>query len=192
MNYFSKYKSIIPNYLTYFRMVIIPVFIACFYVKFWDANLLIAILFSVACITDYFDGYLSRKWNVQSKFGELLDPIADKLLVVTALAMLIHFDSAHIIPCIVIMCREIFISGLREFLAKINISVPVTKLAKYKTGIQMAAIIILLLGADLTIDGKSTHNFAYWLGNFCLWIAAILTVVTGYNYFKATIESNQI
>ncbi len=127
----------LPNILTMSRILIIPILIASFYLEGRLSNWVAAGLFFVAGITDYFDGYLARAYSVQSKLGKFLDPIADKLLVAAAILMLIHFDRAHIVPALAIICREIMVSGLREFLAEIHISVPVSRLAKVKTGFQM-------------------------------------------------------
>jgi cardiolipin synthase len=179
----KDYKKDLPNILTISRIVIIPIFIISFYFG-QDYKILSAVLFIIASITDFLDGYLSRKWGTESKLGALLDPTADKMIVLVALVMLIHFKVAHLLPALLIMCREIFVSGLREYLATKNISVPVTKLAKWKTGIQMAALIILL------IDAGRVNEFFYWAGNVALWIAAGLTVYTGYAYFAAVLRNN--
>lgn len=177
------YKKKLPNILTISRIVIIPIFILSFYIddnyKIWPA-----ILFILASVTDFFDGYLSRKWGSTSKLGTLLDPTADKMIVVTALVMLIHFNAAHLVPALLIMCREIFISGLREYLANNQVNVPVTKLAKWKTGMQMLALVVLL------IDAGGVNNFFHYFGNVTLWIASFLTVYTGYAYFMAAYNAN--
>lgn len=179
----QDYKKNLPNILTISRIVIIPIFVISFYFNN-DYKIFSAILFIIASLSDFFDGYLSRKWGVESKLGALLDPTADKMIVITALVMLIHFNVAHLLPALLIMCREIFISGLREFLAARNVSVPVTRLAKWKTGIQMAALIILL------IDAGRVNEFFYYVGNIALWLAAILTIYTGYAYFAAVYKNN--
>jgi cardiolipin synthase len=181
--FMDDYKKNLPNILTISRIVIIPIFIVSFYLD-QNYKIMPAILFILASVTDFFDGYLSRKWGVTSKLGALLDPTADKMIVVTALVMLIHFNAAHLVPALLIMCREIFISGLREYLANKQIEVPVTKLAKWKTGTQMVALIVLL------IDAGGVNKFFYYFGNTTLWIAAILTIYTGYAYFIAAIRSD--
>lgn len=180
----ATWKKKLPNWLTYGRIVAVPALILVFFIKgdwgFW----LSAGIFALASVTDWLDGILARMWQAQSNVGRFLDPIADKLLVVTALMLLVQSNTdavtrTDIIPAIAIVCREILVSGLREFLAEIRVSVPVSQLAKWKTAAQMAAIFLLLLG----IGGP------YWLhaeilGRVLLWIAGILTLVTGYAYLK--------
>ncbi len=167
----------LPNYLTYFRIVVIPLLILCFYMKGELGLILSSALFLLASITDWLDGYVARLWNVQSNIGRFLDPIADKLLVATALVLLVADGRADVLPAIAIMCREILVSGLREFLAEIRVSVPVSRLAKWKTGVQMAAIFCLLLSSPVAL-----------LGSIMLWLAAILTLVTGYAYLKTGLK----
>ena len=192
----------IPNILTISRIAIIPILIASFYIEAKLYHWVAAGLFLFASVTDFFDGYLARVLKAQSSLGRFLDPIADKLLVATALLMLTHVDGINgleIIPALAILCREILVSGLREFLAEINVSVPVTTLAKFKTAVQMSAIFLLLLGVEgPSIEGveqfTSTH-LTVLLGKILLWVAAILTTFTGYAYLKAglkymTTESN--
>ena len=151
----------IPNFLTTFRIVIIPILILSFYIPGMVANVVAALLFAIAAITDYFDGYFARTMKAQSNFGKCLDPIADKLLVIVAIVMLINFSNKSpwiLIPGLIIICREVLVSGLREFLAEIRVSVPVSKLAKYKTMVQMVAITGLLLG-----EKGSDYTFYYLL-----------------------------
>src|SRR3989338_714906 len=191
----------LPNFLTTLRIIIIPLLILSFYIPGMVANIVSATLFGIAAITDYFDGYFARSMRAQSNFGKCLDPIADKLLVIVAIVMLIRFNPTNpwiLFPGLIIICREVLVSGLREFLAELHVSVPVSKLAKYKTAVQMFAIGGLLLG-----DNGSSYVFYYWLWGFfevdvtfliisaivtfakilfCL--AAVLTVVTGYAYFR--------
>jgi CDP-diacylglycerol--glycerol-3-phosphate 3-phosphatidyltransferase len=176
-------KKDIPNYLTYFRIAVIPALMLVFflpstYVGNWGYYLS-AGLFAVAGITDYLDGYAARLWQAQSNIGRFLDPIADKLLVATALLLMVSAGRADLMPAIAIVCREILVSGLREYLAEIRIGVPVSKLAKFKTAAQMLAIFLLLLGA-----GAPSWLFAEVLGRILLWLAAILTIFTGYAYLK--------
>jgi cardiolipin synthase (CMP-forming) len=168
-------KKNLPNYLTYFRIAVIPLLVLVFP---WSYKLP-ALLFMVASITDWLDGYVARIWQAQSNIGRFLDPIADKLLVATALLLLVQAERADLLPAIAIVCREILVSGLREFLAEIRISVPVSKLAKFKTAAQMGAIFFLLLGA-----GGPPWLHSEILGRALLWIAAILTLFTGYAYLK--------
>lgn len=173
----------LPNILTLSRILVIPILVASFYFPGKMSHWIAAGLFAFASITDFFDGYLARMWKVQSRLGRFLDPIADKLLVVTAILMLVHFDRAHIIPSLAILCREILVSGLREFLAEVNVSVPVSSLSKVKTGVQMLAIFLLILGAEGT--GEEMTNIT---GTAALWLAAVLTVITGYAYLKAGLK----
>lgn len=176
-------KKNLPNYLTYFRIAVIPVLIFAFYLKGEAAYILPTALFIIASITDWLDGYLARVWHAQSKIGRFLDPIADKLLVATVLLLLVGEDRADILPAIAIVCREILVSGLREFLAEIQVSVPVSKLAKFKTAAQMIAITFLLLG-PLTLFGYQVQA----LGDVLLWVAALLTLVTGYAYLRTGLK----
>ncbi len=149
-----SFKKQLPNYLTYLRIAVIPALILVFFLKGDWSYYLSALLFMIAGITDWLDGYVARAFSAQSAIGRFLDPIADKLLVATALLLLVSGERASygegramIIPAIAIVCREILVSGLREFLAEIRVSVPVSRLAKWKTGMQMLAIFLLLLGA---------------------------------------------
>ena len=144
----------------------------------------IAILFVAAAVTDYFDGYLARSRNETSAFGRLLDPIADKLLVASALVVILAkpnmvWSTLTYIPAFIILCREILVSGLREFLREVNVGLPVTRLAKWKTGFQMTALSMMLF-----------HGWWIWsyLGEFLLWIAAALTFITGYQYFQKSVD----
>lgn len=167
------FKKNLPNYLTYFRIAVIPLLVIAFYLKSEWALIFSASLFLLACITDWLDGYVARLWDVQTSIGRFLDPIADKLLVATALILLVADHRADVLPAVAIMCREILVSGLREFLAEIHFNVPVSRLAKWKTGLQMASIFCLLLGSPVAT-----------LGQIMLWAAAILTLITGYAYLK--------
>lgn len=196
------WKKKIPNLLTTLRIVLIPIIIVSFYMPSRITNIIVASLFMLASITDYFDGYLARSLKVQSNFGKCLDPIADKLLVSVSLIMLVNFSEQNpfiLIPSIIIICREIMVSGLREFLATLNVGVPVTRLAKWKTAIQMMAITALLLagrGSEYVyneiMDIVEAEEFVrinfegyiQKLGEICLCISAVLTVITGYIYFK--------
>ena len=152
------------------------------------SNLLAAILFSAAAITDYLDGRLSREMLQLSDFGRMLDPIADKLLVAATLMALLgfgHLPAYGIYPAIVIMLREILVSGLREYLAEIRVGLPVTKLAKWKTGFQMTALGLLLLGGGgARIIGLGWLHPGF-IGGTLLWVAAVLTLITGWDYLNA-------
>lgn len=179
----NLHKKNIPNYLTYFRIAVIPALILVFflppdYVGNWGYYLS-AILFALAGVTDWLDGYAARLWQAQSNIGRFLDPIADKLLVATALLLMVSVKRADLLPAIAIVCREILVSGLREYLAEIRVGVPVSKLAKFKTAAQMAAIFLLLLGG-----GAPSWLYAEEFGRILLWAAALLTLVTGYAYLK--------
>ncbi|MFT6332036.1 MAG: CDP-diacylglycerol--glycerol-3-phosphate 3-phosphatidyltransferase [Lentimonas sp.] len=195
----------LPNILTISRILIIPILVLSFYIEGFVANLVAASLFLIASITDFFDGYFARSLNLESKFGRCLDPIADKLLVIVAITMLIHFghkNMAITIPGLIIICREVLVSGLREFLAEIKISVPVSKLSKYKTGFQMTAITLLLIGengsqyAIQELMGEDAKGIKYIIsdiiavaGEMLFAIAAFLTVATGYIYLKIGLKN---
>ena len=138
------------------------------------------ILFFLASITDYFDGYLARTLNQSSKLGTLLDPIADKLLIASVIVVLVDtgvISNIHVVPAIIILLREIAISGLREFLAKLNTDMPVSKLAKYKTTFQMVSLSILIISL-----GFELNDLLWNIGLITLWVAAIITLLSGYNY----------
>lgn len=158
------------------RVALIPVLILAFHVDGNAGRWLAAFIFTFASITDYFDGMLARKLNAYSSFGRVLDPIADKLLVASTLVMLVHEKSAPILPAILILCREITVSGLREYLAEFKVSIPVSALAKIKTAVQFIAIIILILADTLKMPS--------YIGEFAIWSAALLTLITGYAYCK--------
>ncbi|MSP89972.1 MAG: CDP-diacylglycerol--glycerol-3-phosphate 3-phosphatidyltransferase [Alphaproteobacteria bacterium] len=173
----------LPNLLTLSRIAVIPVLVALFYVDGAPARWLACALFTAACITDYFDGYLARIWRQDSDFGRFLDPIADKLLVASTLFMLVameHVSGLGILPALVILCREILVSGLREFLAGVKLRVPVSRLAKWKTAIQMVAIGFLVVG-----EAGPSFLPTLTIGEIGLWVAAGLTLVTGYDYLLA-------
>jgi CDP-diacylglycerol--glycerol-3-phosphate 3-phosphatidyltransferase/cardiolipin synthase len=178
----------LPNVLTYARIAAVPALVACLmliegetgrWAAFW--------LFVAAAITDWLDGYLARRLEQQSTLGRMLDPIADKLIVGAALIMLVHdrtIDGVSMWAALVILCREILVSGLREFLAELNVKVHVTALAKWKTAVQMVALACLIAGpaGDKIIPGVTEAGIAL------LWLAAVLTLWTGYDYLKAGIR----
>lgn len=174
----------LPNLLTISRIVVIPaIFLSIYITAAWWA-IVAAILFIIASITDYFDGYLARSRGETSALGRLLDPIADKLLVTSALVVLLAKPDMveykiSFIPVIVILCREILVSGLREFLREVNVGLPVTRLAKWKTGFQMTALSMMLL-----------KGVWYWggIGEVLLWVAGVLTFITGYQYFQKSLD----
>ncbi|MBA3813878.1 MAG: CDP-diacylglycerol--glycerol-3-phosphate 3-phosphatidyltransferase [Alphaproteobacteria bacterium] len=179
-------QTTVPNLLTIIRIALIPVVVILFYFDRPLSNWIVASIFIVACITDYLDGYFARALKQTSRFGMFLDPVADKLLVAATLLMLVGFgriQGLSLIPAVVILCREILVSGLREFLAEAHVSVPVTRLAKWKTGIQMIALTLLIIedipGCFLPISA---------LGTLGLWVAALLTLITGFDYLRAGIK----
>jgi cardiolipin synthase (CMP-forming) len=173
----------LPNLLTLSRILVIPVVIGTFYVHGDYARWFACALFSVAGVTDWLDGHMARRWQQQSEIGRFLDPIADKLLVSATLFMLTTFgrlSAAAVSPALVILCREILVSGLREYLAGLRVGMPVSRLAKWKTTIQMVAIGFLIVG-----DAGPKLIPVAGIGETLLWIAAILTLVTGYDYLQA-------
>lgn len=182
----------LPNLLTISRIIVIPVIFLAIYIHTVWWSVLTAVLFIIAAITDYFDGYLARSRNETSVFGRLLDPIADKLLVVSALLIIVAnrmVDEISYIPVCIIMCREILVSGLREFLAEVKVGMPVTRLAKWKTGVQMTALSMLLMSRVGIIQIGDTF-IPVWgvLGEILLWVAGVLTFMTGYDYFQRGLD----
>ena len=181
----------IPNILTIGRIIIVPFFVLAFYLPGLYGDLTAFALFVIASFTDFLDGMLARMMGQESKLGELLDPIADKIIVATALILLVmngtirHYE---VIAAIIILTREILISGLREFLARGRIKLPVTNLAKLKTFLQMVAIALLLTGET----GNKIVNFqdynAQTIGIVLLWFSAFLTLYTGYEYLRKGID----
>ncbi len=172
----------IPNILTLSRIVVIPAMIAAFYLDAPVSNWTVFGLFAFAAITDYFDGYLARSLNEVSGLGRFLDPVADKLLVAATILMLVYTDQISdwtILPAVVIMCREITVSALREYLAELRVGMPVSKLAKWKTTVQMLAICFLIVG-----DAAFWNIPAREIGIAGLWVAAFLTLYTGYDYLR--------
>lgn len=177
----------LPNILTLSRIVVIPVLVASFYMEQPLGSHIAFVTFGLAGITDFFDGYLARATGSVSKIGQFLDPIADKLMVAAILIMVVSagwVSGIHIVAAVIIMCREILVSGLREFLAGIQVSVPVTMLAKWKTTLQMVA-----LGALVWAEGGPDLGLpALELGIALLWVASILTLYTGYDYLRAGLK----
>jgi len=179
----------LPNILTFSRIGAIPVIVALMFLLPTPlGNWLSFSVYTYACLTDFFDGYLARVWEQQSAMGRFLDPIADKLLVSGVLLMLVATDGITgltVLPAGIILFREILVSGLREFLAEVRVKVPVTVLAKWKTTLQMLALGFLLVGSAGPDFGPVTTQE---IGIIGLWLAAILTVGTGYDYMKAGIR----
>lgn len=177
----------LPNLLTLSRILAVPLVVATFYVEGDYARWFACALFSAAGFTDWLDGHMARRWAQQSELGRFLDPIADKLLVASCLLMLAADNSIHgwtLWAAIVILCREILVSGLREYLAALRVSVPVTKLAKWKTTIQLVAIGFLIAGEA----GEAILPATTLIGIVLLWISAIFTMYTGWDYFRAGIH----
>ena len=183
----------LPNVLTYLRILAVPAVALCLLIsgpedhtgRWWALG-----VYTGACVTDWLDGFLARVWRQQSALGRMLDPIADKLLVGTTLLMLTHdntIERLNVAAAVIILCREILVSGLREFLAELNVKVHVTRLAKWKTTLQMVALGILLAGpAGDSIVGSSSVTVT---GLAMLWVAALLTLLTGYDYLKAAVRT---
>ncbi|MEK1887718.1 MAG: CDP-diacylglycerol--glycerol-3-phosphate 3-phosphatidyltransferase [Phyllobacterium sp.] len=182
----------LPNLLTYARIIAVPLVVLCFFLEGrlqssdaarWGA----LAIFLIASITDFFDGYLARIWQQTSTIGRMLDPIADKLLV-SAVLLLLAADGTiagwSLWAAIIILCREILVSGLREYLAELKVSVPVSRLAKWKTTIQMIAIAFLLTGPA----GDKIVPIVTISGIILLWIAALITLYTGWDYFRAGLK----
>lgn len=178
----------LPNLLTLSRIAAIPLLVVLVALRAPVADLAACVLFSAAGITDYFDGKVARMRRQQSDFGRMLDPIADKLLVAATLMMLVglnRLSTPGLYPAIVIMLREILVSGLREYLAGIRVGLPVTKLAKWKTGFQMGALGTLLAGDSSAPLLHLSFLPVSMIGETMLWVAAALTLVTGWDYLTA-------
>ena len=170
----------IPNIITFIRIFLIPIILYLLFSENPNIVLIAGLLFIVSSVSDYFDGYLARTLNQSSKLGTLLDPIADKLLIASVIVVLVDtgvISNVHVVPAIIILLREIAISGLREFLAKLNTDMPVSKLAKYKTTFQMVSLSILIISL-----GFELNDLLWNIGLITLWIAAIITLLSGYNY----------
>lgn len=180
----------LPNLLTYGRIITIPLIVG---LLFWPGDPVMRWyalgLYAIAGVTDYLNGYLARVYAQQSSLGRMLDPIADKLLIAACLLMLVSDGSIRswsIWAAIVILSREILVSGLREFLAEVKISVPVSRLAKWKTTAQIVSVGFLIAGK--AGDDILPAGWTNWIGIILLWAAAILTIVTGYDYMKASVR----
>jgi len=182
----------VPNMLTYARIVAVPTVVACMYGSdilqggLW-LRWIALVIFIAAGVTDFFDGYFARAWGQHSTFGRMLDPIADKLLVASCLLMLAANGTIKgwsLWAAIVILCREILVSGLREYLAELRVSVPVTRLAKWKTTGQLVAVGFLLAGEA----GDRILPVVTPIGLTLLWLSALLTLYTGYDYLRAGVR----
>ena len=184
-------KIKIPNILTIGRIIIVPFFVISFFLPGFYGEIIPFLLFILASFTDFLDGLLARLYKEESKLGELLDPIADKIIVSAALILLVMngtIQNYEVIAAIIILTREILISGLREFLSDVQVKIPVSSLAKSKTFIQMFSIAILLTGET----GNKIVNFedynAQTVGIILLWLSAFLTLYTGYEYLRKGID----
>jgi CDP-diacylglycerol--glycerol-3-phosphate 3-phosphatidyltransferase len=176
--------SSLPNLLTLARIVLVPLFVVAFFIPGDFGRWIVFVLFCLAGVTDAIDGMIARRLGAVTSFGRMLDPIADKLIVSAALLMLASdrtIQGVHLVPALVILCREILVSGLREFLAQADVSLPVTRVAKAKTTVQVVAIAALIASSasERMLPGVTT---AALIG---LWIAAGLTFYTGFEYMKA-------
>lgn len=178
----------LPNILTYGRCLAVPAVVVLLFwpndtwARWWALG-----IFALAAVTDYFDGYLARVWDQQSALGRMLDPIADKLLVAATLLMLVAVGTIQgwaVWAAIVILCREILVSGLREFLAELKVSVPVSRVAKWKTTLQLVSLGFLVAGPA----GEPILPGTTQVGIVLLWLAALLTIYTGYDYLRAGIR----
>ena len=176
--------SNLPNILTFLRIGVLPILVGLMYISYDWARYLSIVLYSFACITDYLDGYFARRMKQVSPLGRLLDPIADKLLVATVLMMLTALQIIEgwtVIAALIILSREIFVSGLREFLAELQVRLPVSRLAKWKTAVQMVSLGMLLLA-------PLYPNYLLDAAIIGLWMAAGLTLITGYDYLIASVK----
>ncbi|WP_322046173.1 CDP-diacylglycerol--glycerol-3-phosphate 3-phosphatidyltransferase [Paraburkholderia sp. J67] len=180
----------IPILLTWLRIVLIPLVVGVFYLpqtmlSTMDQNTSAMVIFVLAALTDWFDGFLARKWNQTSSFGAFLDPVADKLMVTAALLVLVHLQRLDAVIALVIVGREIAISALREWMAQIGASrsVAVNQLGKFKTACQMVAIPMLLFYAPLTIGGVTLFDARVW-GTWLIYVAAVLTIWSMLYYMK--------
>ncbi len=176
----------LPNFLTLARIALVPVFVAAFWLPLPAGRWVALAIFLIAAITDYADGMIARARNAESRLGRMLDPIADKLLVASALMMLVYQSDIRghvLVPALIILAREIMVSGMREFLASIAVSVPVSSIAKFKTTIQVVALSLLIAAPAI----ESAFGALHLLGIIALWLAALLTLYTGFVYVQANL-----
>jgi len=184
---FNNLLNHTPNLLTVLRMALIPAVYAALLMETTFSYWLALGFYIFAGVTDFLDGWLARRFNMQSGFGRMLDPIADKLMVACVLVLLVDNGSIaewHIIAALIILCREILVSGLREYLIELRVGLPVSRLAKIKTAAQMVALGFLLPGPA----GEAVLASAHMIGLSLLWLAAILTLATGYDYARISIK----
>ncbi len=181
----------LPNILTLSRIFAVPILVALMWETGWAGYLAAFVLYCIVGVTDYLDGYLARSQGTVSKLGIFLDPIADKIMVAAVILMLVHtgeIQGWHVIAALIILIREITVSGLREFLAGLSVSVPVTKLAKWKTTVQMFALGALILAGSVIRAGAEQFMWVEAVGLVSLWLAAILTLITGYDYLRTGLK----
>ena len=178
----------LPNLLTLSRILAVPILVFLLWRPAPVDYAITFVLYCIVAITDYFDGYLARAWGSISRLGQFLDPIADKIMVAAVIVMLISSRKAspvpeiaglNLVPALVILLREIIVSGLREYLAGLQVSVPVSALAKWKTTLQLVA-----LGALILAGALPDLSWVHLVGLICLWAAAALTLITGYDYLR--------
>lgn len=182
--------SSLPNLLTLSRIFAVPLLVVLMWAPGWGPWLAAFFVFSIAGATDYLDGYLARAQGTVSRLGQFLDPIADKIMVAAAIVMLVHGGIVHgwsVIAALIILLREITVSGLREFLAGVQVSLPVSALAKWKTAVQMIALGALILAGTHSLPELAWVP-AMQVGLVCLWLAAGLTLVTGYDYLRVGLK----
>jgi cardiolipin synthase len=176
----------LPNLLTLARILLTPVFVAAFWLDMPGGRWVVFVVFLIAAITDYADGWVARRRNIESRLGQMLDPIADKLLIASALLMLVYMDDIRgflIIPALIILAREILVSGMREFLATISVQVPVSSISKTKTVFQVVAIAMLIVAPAV-----AQWEWVERAGILTLWAAAVLTIYTGFSYVQANLS----
>jgi cardiolipin synthase (CMP-forming) len=174
----------LANRLTISRILVIPVILLLLVIQHAWAAWLALVLFTAAGITDWLDGYLARSYNQITMLGQFLDPIADKLLVAAVILLLVYskqIDGMAVIPAVIILLREVAVSGLREFLAGVKVSVPVSQVAKWKTSIQLVALGFLIIGRYAPDSIPATA-----IGDFGLWVAGVITVFTAWDYWRAS------
>jgi cardiolipin synthase len=176
----------LPNLLTFTRIVLVPAFVAAFWIPMPAGRWVAFVVFVIAAITDYADGWIARKRQAESRLGQMLDPIADKLLISAALMMLVYMDDIRgfvIVPALIILAREILVSGMREFLATIAVTVPVSSISKLKTAVQVIALAVLIVAPAVEHVWGGLHQ----IGIVALWGAAVLTIYTGVSYVQANV-----
>lgn len=182
----------LPNLLTLSRILAVPILVFLLWKPGWEQYAVTFVLFALVAITDYLDGYLARAQGTVSRLGQFLDPIADKIMVVAVIVLLLAraplagppvIADWHLIPAMIILLREIIVSGLREFLASLHVSIPVSRLAKWKTALQLLA-----LGALILSGAVPQWPWVHEVGLVSLWAAAALTIVTGWDYLRVGLK----